>query len=53
MALVRQVRPTTLGELAGLGLIDLGVWMMFEPLAVMLAGAGLVLYFQGRKPDAD
>lgn len=51
-AVGRRVTPASAGELAGLALFDAGVWMVFEPLAVMLAGAGIVLYFQGRK-DAD
>lgn len=44
--------PTRVGEAAGLALFDVGVWMVYEPLAVMLAGIGITAWFIGRKLDA-
>lgn len=52
IALGRGLMPTRVGEAAGLALFDVGVWMVYEPLAVMLAGIGITAWFIGRKLDA-
>lgn len=42
---------TTLGELAGIGLITTGLWLIFIPAALIFAGAALVFisYWQERR----
>ena len=47
----RRFPRQVLAELAGLAIMTAGVWMVFEPAAVILAGAGIILWAQGLPND--
>ena len=51
--LLGRIRLETAGELGGMAVFVFGVWIVFPPAAVMLAGLGAIVYFQGRQPGGD
>ena len=49
--MIYRFHRQTMFELAGLGTMTAGVWMVYEPAAVILAGAGIILWAQGLNDD--
>jgi hypothetical protein len=45
----RRLSVFGLVELSGMGAIVAGVWMIYEPAALVIAGIGAILWAQGNK----
>lgn len=45
----RRLRLSGLVELGGMGAIVAGVWMIYEPAALVIAGIGAILWAQGKQ----
>jgi hypothetical protein len=46
----KRITVSGLIEVGGMGAIVAGVWMIFEPAAVIIAGSGAILWAQGVQP---
>lgn len=55
MALLARLHPdpATTAEVAGLASIAGGLWMVYEPAAFVVAGAGAILWAQGHRTRSE
>lgn len=49
----RRLDPATSAEIAGLVSISGGLWMVYEPAALIVAGAGAILWAQGHRARSE